>query len=155
MFKKLRLIIHTQLTQGVTPHQLALTLALGIGFGLFPLLGFTTPLCLIAALVFRLNQPFIQFINYLLTPVHLIMIPIFLRIGEYIIGAEPISFSVTVMLNDLKEGPALFMEKYGMAAAYGILAWTLIAPVLSFMIYVISKPMFIRIRDRLAKKIKL
>ena len=41
--------IVAQLTQGVTPDRIALTLAVGVTCGLFPFLGLTTALCFVAA----------------------------------------------------------------------------------------------------------
>ncbi len=52
------------LTQGVTPEKIALSLAMGIGLGIFPVLGSTTLLCAAAAIIFRLNLPAIQLINF-------------------------------------------------------------------------------------------
>ena len=55
------------LRQGVTPEKMALSLALGVAMGVFPLLGTTTALCALVALIWRLNLPAIQIVNYLST----------------------------------------------------------------------------------------
>src|SRR6185369_3211353 len=52
------------LTQGVTPDQLAFTLAVGTACSLVPFLGFTTLLNLGVGLWLRLNQPILQTVNY-------------------------------------------------------------------------------------------
>ncbi len=52
------------LTQEITPEKLALSLAFGIVLGIFPVLGSTTVLCAAAALVFGLNLPAIQLVNW-------------------------------------------------------------------------------------------
>jgi uncharacterized protein (DUF2062 family) len=44
------------LTQGITPEKIALSLALGIVLGVFPVLGSTTVLCAAAALLFDGTQ---------------------------------------------------------------------------------------------------
>ena len=44
-----------QLKQGVTPEKLALTVALGLVLGIFPILGATTLLCGAAAIALRLK----------------------------------------------------------------------------------------------------
>jgi uncharacterized protein (DUF2062 family) len=59
-----RPILHL-LTQGITPEKIALSLAFGIMLGVFPVMGTTTVLCLIAALLFRLNLAAVQFVNFL------------------------------------------------------------------------------------------
>src|SRR4029077_19367671 len=45
------------LAQGVTPEKMALSLALGVALGVFPVLGTTTALCALVALLWRLNLP--------------------------------------------------------------------------------------------------
>jgi uncharacterized protein (DUF2062 family) len=44
------------LAQGLTPERLALSLAVGLVLGLFPVVGLTTLLCLAAGFAFRLNH---------------------------------------------------------------------------------------------------
>ncbi|MGC4071325.1 MAG: DUF2062 domain-containing protein [Nibricoccus sp.] len=44
-----------QLTQGITPEKIALTLAVGTACALFPIIGMTTLLCALAAIALRLN----------------------------------------------------------------------------------------------------
>src|SRR6185312_970638 len=61
------------LRQGVTPDKIALSLAFGLGLGIFPVLGVSTVLCTVAAIAFRLNLPAIQLVNYLASPVQLLL----------------------------------------------------------------------------------
>jgi uncharacterized protein (DUF2062 family) len=62
------------LAEGVTPRKLAMSLALGIVIGLVPILGVSTALCALAAVALRLTMPAIQLVNYLLTPLQLLLI---------------------------------------------------------------------------------
>ena len=71
-----------QFRQSVTPEQIALTIALGLAIGVFPILGATTILCAIAAVVLRLNQPIIQLVNYVAYPAQLVTLIPFYRAGE-------------------------------------------------------------------------
>ena len=81
------------LKQGVSPKKLALCAALGITLGVFPVFGTTTILCVIAALIFRLNQAAIQVVNYAVYPLWFIMLVPFFKMGEYIFHAPPIPFT--------------------------------------------------------------
>ena len=54
------------LRQGITPEKMALSIALGITLGITPVIGSTSILCLLAAIVLRLNTPAIQLICLLL-----------------------------------------------------------------------------------------
>lgn len=56
------------LTKGLSSEKLALSLGFGITFGTFPMLGVTTILCTLVAIVLKLNLPAIQFANYLVYP---------------------------------------------------------------------------------------
>jgi uncharacterized protein (DUF2062 family) len=78
--RRVRDPIVAQLTQGVTPDKIALTLAVGVACGLFPCLG-TWILCLAAAFIFKLNHPIIQIVNQLLWPVHIPAIPFYFSLG--------------------------------------------------------------------------
>lgn len=122
--------LRAQLTQGVSPHHLALSCALGITLGIFPILGSTTLLCFLAGILFKLNQPAIQAVNYLIYPVQLALFPVFIRTGEKLFHASPITFSPMQLTQEFMQGPTLFLSKYGFAGLYGIVIWTLIAPVL-------------------------
>jgi len=51
------------LRQGVTPEKLAFSSAVGASLGVFPVLGTTSLLCVLAAAVWRLNQVGIQVAN--------------------------------------------------------------------------------------------
>jgi hypothetical protein len=43
-------LVASQLVQGITPQKMALTIALGLSLGIFPILGATTTLCALAGL---------------------------------------------------------------------------------------------------------
>ena len=53
-----------QLTQGLSPEKIALTVAVGLTIAVNPIIGTTTILCFFAAWALRLNQPIIQAINW-------------------------------------------------------------------------------------------
>src|ERR1035438_2739371 len=78
--------IARQLTQGITPGKIAMSLAVGSALALFPILGTTTTLCVIAGVVLGLNQPIIQGVNALCTFVYFPLIVAFVRLGAAIAG---------------------------------------------------------------------
>src|SRR5215469_1665363 len=86
-------IIVGQLTQGVTPQKIALSIALGFSLGVIPILGTTTILCAIAAIRLKLNQPVIQLVNWLVYPLQLGLLLVFVRIGEWITQTPPTDLS--------------------------------------------------------------
>jgi uncharacterized protein (DUF2062 family) len=87
------------LTQGITPEKIALSLAFGIVLGIFPVPGSTTMLCAAAAVVFRLNLPAIQLVNYVVYPLQLFFLLPFIRLGEMLFRATPLRLSLTQILS--------------------------------------------------------
>lgn len=65
-----------------SPQKTALTLTLGFYLSLFPVIGSTALLCLIASLLFRLNPLFIQAVNMLLFPVQIALMYPFAKVGQ-------------------------------------------------------------------------
>jgi uncharacterized protein (DUF2062 family) len=72
------------LRQGISPRRLALTLALGFAIGCIPVVGVPTLTCAALALLLRLNLPAIQAANYVMTPLQLLLIVPFARLGEWL-----------------------------------------------------------------------
>lgn len=142
--------IVAQLRQGITPQQIALTLALGGVLGIFPILGATTLLCAAIGVWLRLNQPIIQLVNYLVYPAQVLLLIPFYRAGERLFGAEPVPIvNVPDLIARFGAGPWQFLLDYGLVGLYGIVVWCLVAPVLVALIYALLRPILERARSRL------
>lgn len=145
--------IARQLTQGVTPSKITLTLSLGSVCSLFPFLGFTALLNLLVGLLLRLNQPIMQTLNQLLTPVHLVMILIYVRTGEWIWGANEDRFSVVDMVQSFAELSLMeFLSKFGWAGIHALTAWTITAPLVFGALYYALRPIINRLASRSPKE---
>jgi uncharacterized protein (DUF2062 family) len=77
------------LSQGISPHRLALTLALGFAVGCIPVIGVPTVLCAGIALALRLNLPAMQAANYAAMPLQLLLIAPFVRLGAWLVTTRP------------------------------------------------------------------
>lgn len=132
--------IVAQLKQGTTPEKISLTIALGVALGVFPILGSTTALCLAAAVFLKLNQPVIHLVNWFIYPLQFPLILIFIRLGEKLVGAAPVPFSITDMLQRFKDSPAQFFRDFGLTALHGIGGWLLVAPVGVTILYFTLRP---------------
>ncbi len=138
-----------QLTQGVTPDRLAATFAVGSACSLFPFLGFTSLLNLVVGVRLRLNQPILQTFNQLLGPVHLVMIVVYVRIGEWIWRAGDDRFTVAEMLRVFREASLReFLHHFGWAGVHAFTAWALTAPVLIAVVYYALRPVIWRLAWR-------
>lgn len=130
-----------QLRQGITPEKIALTVALGLVLGVFPILGSSTLLCAIAGLALRLNQPIIQAVNYVVYPAQLVLLIPFYRAGEDLFHQPHVPiFSVVELLQRFRDGPLQFVVDYGMVALYGIAVWCLVAPLVAALVYFAARP---------------
>jgi uncharacterized protein (DUF2062 family) len=133
------------LRQGVTPGKLALSVALGACIAVVPVLGVSTVMCAALALVLRLNMPAIQAVNYLLTPVQLLLIIPLLRFGEWLAGAarHPVTLESGVEL--LSRGVMNAVRVLWDAIVHATLGWLVLAPCAALVLYLILEPVFRRL----------
>lgn len=138
--RRVRDPVVAQLTQGITPEKIALTVAIGSGIALFPILGTTTLLCFLVALLLRLNQPIIQLINQALWPVHIPVIFGCVKLGERLLGAHHEPISLRQMQQLFWHHPTAFFQEFGATAAHAIVGWAVIAPFYMGAVYLITLP---------------
>jgi len=141
-------VLLAQLRQGITPRKIALTIALAITLSVFPVLGATTALCAVAAFFLKLNQPIIQVINWLATPLQLASLMLFVRIGEWLTRAPALPFSPPQLLARFRLAPWQFLQDFGTTVLRAIIAWLLIAPTLALLLYVLLLPAVRRLARR-------
>ncbi len=118
-----------QLTQGITPEKIALTIAVGSALALFPMLGVTTLFCFLAGIVLRLNQPIIQVVNYLCTPIHIPLIFYCLHLGEKLFGVPHTRIRLGEFAKLVWDDPILFAHKFGLTVLHATVVWAIAAPV--------------------------
>jgi uncharacterized protein (DUF2062 family) len=129
-----------QLTQGITPEKIALTIAIGSAIAMFPVLGTTTLLCLIIGIFLRLNQPIIQTVNYLCTPVHFTFIWYSLRWGERLFGVTHSRLEFRTMWKLLHEHPIQFLQDFWVTVLHACVVWAILAPFWAFAVYYVLLP---------------
>lgn len=128
-----------QLTQGITPEKIALTIAVGSALALYPMLGVTTLFCFIAGVLLRLNQPIIQVVNYLCFPIHLTTIYYCWHWGDRLFGTPHPRMRVRETAEQmwylLWHDPSLLLQRFGMTLYHATVVWALIAPLWVAVIY--------------------
>jgi uncharacterized protein (DUF2062 family) len=135
--------------QGLTPDRIAWSLAIGAACSLFPFLGFTSLLNLGVGLRLGLNQPLLQMLNQLLTPVHLVMIVVYVRLGEWLWRAHDDPFTVQELLRTFREASVgEFLHRFGWAGVHAFTAWLLTAPLLIWIIYRGTRPVLRRLASK-------
>jgi uncharacterized protein (DUF2062 family) len=136
-------------TQGITPDRVALTLGVGGVCSLFPFFGFTTLLNLGVGLRLRLNQPLLQTLNQVLGPLHLVMIVVYVRLGEWLWRAHDDRFTLAEMLRVFQEATIPeFLHRFGWTGIHAFTAWALTSPLLFAAVYYLTRPALRRLASK-------
>ncbi len=131
-----------QLTQGITPEKIALTISVGSACAFFPILGTAALLCLIVGIILKLNQPLIQLINALCSVPHLLSVYALIRLGDLIFGVPQPRFTVSEFITHrphtfpnlwaivlaVWRDHGIYFHRFGAAALHALVAWAIIAP---------------------------
>ena len=139
-----------QLTQGLSPEKIALTVAVGLTIAVNPIIGTTTILCFAAAWALGLNQPIIQAINWSSYALQLLLIFPFIRLGERIFRAPRESRSLERLVAMMKADPAGTLVNVRVTLGHAVVAWILVAPLLTAAIYFATRPLFRALARRAA-----
>jgi uncharacterized protein (DUF2062 family) len=128
------------LHQGVSPEKIALSLALGVTLGVFPLLGSTTALCALAAFALQLNLPAIQIVNYFVYPLQIALLIPFFRLGEKLFRAPHLPISVPQIYAMIHVNMGNAIRSLWTTTWHAIAVWCLVAPVCAAALYAVLKP---------------
>lgn len=129
-----------QLTQGLSPDAVALTIAVGLTIAVIPVVGTTTVLCTASAIVLRLNQPLIQAINYLSFPLQLAFIVPYVRLGRALFGGPEVRLSAEGLAAFVSARPAEAAAALWRVTLQAFGAWLLTAPVILAVVYFAIRP---------------
>lgn len=139
---KVRDPLVAELRQGATPEGLAASVSTGAAIALLPIIGATTALCALAGKVFRLNHVALQLTNYLLYPAQIALLVPFVRLGEWLTGAEAMPLNPSALVAEFTAGPGAFLAKFAWTGARGVLAWALLAPLAGWLLNRALRPAF-------------
>ena len=132
------------LSQGISPRKLAITCALGVVIGLFPIWGITTWICLGLAITLRLNVVVMQLVNYLLFPAQIALILPFVNAGIWMFGLPDFPYNNDELVTMFRTDFFGVMKETGIALAAGVGVWALIALPLFGVIFYSSLALFNR-----------
>jgi uncharacterized protein (DUF2062 family) len=147
-------VFYSAFRQGLTPHKLAMTCALGVIIGLFPVFGVTTILCFAVAVAFRLNIPVIQLVNYLVAPLQLLFIIPFIKIGTIVFHLNPFPYNSEQLIALFKNDFFLLIKEVGLALLLGIGVWASFSVPLFFVLYYLFFLLFSRWLQRRQRELK-
>jgi len=69
------------------------------------------------------------------------LILVFVRIGEFMVRATPVSFSIPELFRKFHESPREFFRQFGMTGVHGIIGWLLVAPFVAAGLYFLFLPL--------------
>lgn len=130
MIKKLKESIKNQLTQGATPEKLAQSLSAGILIGCFPLLGFATGLAAVFGIILKLNHIVVQTANYMMYPVQIILIPVYIKVVSLMINVGDVPIRPDLILEAFRADWVLFLKTYSLIGLYAVILWIIVSGVL-------------------------
>lgn len=126
-------LLRCQLTQGLSPERASFAVGFGLHIGVFPILGFSTMLCVVTAAVLRLNQPLVLAMNFAMSiPKWLLMIP-FLRLGEIIMGADAFPLNLVELTASFTNAPWRTLMEFGGVFFHAFLGWVVVLPLSVFL----------------------
>ena len=143
------------LKAGLSPGSLALTVGLGVAFGIAPTVGLTTIISTATALRLRLNVAAIQLVCHLLSPVQLLLLLPLFRWGAVLMGQGDKVADLT--LNQIKhlikvEGWGSVVQLLWRAEVGAILIWAVAAVPLVAALYFGLRPLFRKVLKREEEK---
>lgn len=142
--RKVRDPLLAQLRQGATPEAVSAAVAVAFALAIVPVIGVTTLLCLLAGRLFRLNHIVMQVVNHVCYPLQLVLLVPFVRLGETIVGAEPIALSPSALIDEFNQSFGGFVAKFGLAYVHGLLGWILTVPLLCWLAHLLLRRAFRR-----------
>jgi uncharacterized protein (DUF2062 family) len=136
---------------GMAPQRLAFCVAIAIVVCNIPILGVSTILCGLIALLFRLNLPAMQVVQASMAPTQVLLIIPFVRLGEWIMRSPHQAISI-------KEGFALISQGIWQAIIvlrdaifHAALAWIIIAPLSIYVLQRVLTPIFKQMAAQIRK----
>ncbi len=140
------------LVQGLSPEKIALTLALGLCIAVFPVVGMTTLLSVLAALVLRLNMPLIQTVNVFSAPLQIAFILPFIRMGEALSGRPPLRMPLARIVTAVTAQPLAAVTTLWETTVWAVVAWCLAAPPAGLAIFLVLRPVLRHAASRIAAR---
>ena len=123
------------LGQGISPEKLSLSIAIGAAIGILPIVGVTTLIGFAIAIIFRLNVPVVQLLNYMVYPLQFVLIIPFISLGAFIFQSD-LSLSSINHLDVLADNSFwVTIASFSEMIFYAIIAWLLTCIPLSALVY--------------------
>jgi uncharacterized protein (DUF2062 family) len=88
----------------------------------------------------KLNQPIIQVVNGLLTPIHVALFFLFIRLGDLLAGTPHVKVGFHTLETMIWEDPRHFLRLFDGVLIHALLGWVVLAPIWIVLTYSIGLP---------------
>lgn len=136
------------LKQGVSPSKLSLTIALGVIIGMLPIFGIASVVCALLALGLRLNMAAIQLTHYAATPLQILLLVPFMRIGGFVANRQAMPYSFSELYTLFITDTWATLQSLWFTFFLGFVGWVLVSIPLAFFLYYVTLPIFKRFNAR-------
>jgi hypothetical protein len=126
--ERLKIAITAVLRTGTAPEQIATALALGAVLGTFPIFGFSTLLCVLAAAALHLNQGLIQVANYAAYPLQFLSASASLALAAWFSGLGPADLAAATRA--MRSDPWGILSSFKELLGWAVMIWMAAAPLL-------------------------
>jgi len=133
------------LKQGVTPDKIALSIAFGVAIGVLPVLGVTTIICALVAILLRLNLPAIQLANYLVYPLQFAFLIPFYRAGEWLFDTQGQQLTVASVVTMIDQDMWHAIRFLWDTTMHALVVWCMLAPIAVGILYYAFRPILRRL----------
>ncbi len=144
----------TLLRQGTSPGKLALTIVLGFIISIFPVIGTTTVLCTIVAIVLKLNLGIIQSVNWLAYPLQILLLVPFIEFGIFISDMKISIISVQQIKAVFNTGFIYALQTTWRILIGGIIGWAAAGIPVGVALYFLLHSVFQKIAQQREQKAK-
>jgi uncharacterized protein (DUF2062 family) len=142
--RKVRDPLLAELRQGATPTAVSAAVTVAFALAIVPIIGATTVLCLLAGRIWRLNHVVMQIVNHASYPLQFLLLVPFVRLGETVVGADPIALSPSALIDAFNESFGGFVAQFGLAYVHGLIGWVLTVPLACWILHLILSRLFRR-----------
>ena len=148
MFRKIKLIIKKEISKGLTPIKLTQSLVSGLLIGCFPILGCTSILAFFVGSFLKLNHAVVQAANYLMYPIQLLLIPVYIKIIAYTLSMKDVPIRPDLIIKLFVKDPRAFMSKFFLIGIGEVLLWMAVSSILYFVLMKFLSPIVLSFREK-------
>jgi uncharacterized protein (DUF2062 family) len=130
------------LQQGLAPKELAFSISVALLIGVFPIYGTTTVLLAFFALRLKLNLPIMIAISYILTPVQILLIIPFARVGEFLFGYHTLGMDIESLQRAFSDGILTAFSQYSGRLILAVGGWAIVSIPLAVVVYIVLFQVF-------------